>query len=631
MCGIAGVLTNDNRLHHRDITSSMIQTLRHRGPDAENVLQLDEFCSVAHSRLKIIDLSDAANQPMMCYQNRYVIVFNGEIYNYKQLKLDLQRVEFKSQHKAYPFQTQSDTEVILAAYHRWGKDCVKYLDGMFAFAIYDTHTHELFLARDRQGKKPLYYFFNNNTFAFASEIRTLLQSGLSSCTLNTAQLYDYFQYQTSFAPHTLINDIYLLEPASTLIVQFNYQGKLELYKNKYWHYIPDKLLQSSDISYEEAKRRVRELLFTAVEKRLISDVPLGAFLSGGIDSSAIVGIMKNFSSSEVNTFHVTTDVEEFSENEYAENLSKIYGTKHQNIVLKQKEVLELIPEALEKMDYPTGDGINTYIVSKYTKLSGITVALSGVGGDELFAGYPQFKILKQFHNLDIVDFSGIRQLIAQCIPDNLFSNAYRLKILMQSDSLSVSKLFPYYRHFFSFKNIPLDNNYRVSHFDYFNSNKDLIHNKHILSYISLLEMYHYMQHVLLRDTDQMSMAHALEVRAPFLDVDLTRFVLSLPDEYKYPVSPKKLLTESIKDVLPIDIINRKKMGFVLPFQLWMRKELKNFCDEKLKSFSEYSFINKEKINREWKMYQAFKHHRWYLFWHLVVLQNWIEKNNINVK
>ncbi len=631
MCGIAGVFTNDNRLNHRDIVSSMIQTLKHRGPDAENVLQIDAFCSVAHSRLKIIDLSNAANQPMHCYQNRYVIVFNGEIYNYKQLKLDLQRVEFKSQHKPYPFQTQSDTEVILAAYYRWGKDCVKYLDGMFAFAIYDKLNQEIFLARDRHGKKPLYYFFNNNTFAFASEIRTLLQSGLSSCTLNTSQLYDYFQYQTSFAPSTLINDIYLLESASTLIVNFNRQGNLELQKNRYWHYIPDNILQSSDISYDEAKRKVRELLFTAVEKRLISDVPLGAFLSGGIDSSAIVGVMKNFLSSDVNTFHVTTDFEEFSENKYAENLSKIYGTKHQNIVLKHKEVLELIPEALEKIDYPTGDGINTYIVSKYTKLSGITVALSGVGGDELFAGYPQFKILKQLHNFDIIDFPGIRQLVAKCISDNLFSNAYRLKILMQSDSLSVNKLFPYYRHFFSFKNIPLDNNYWASHFNYFNSNKDLINNKHILSYISLLEIHHYMQHVLLRDTDQMSMAHALEVRAPFLDVDLTRFVLSLPDEYKYPTSPKKLLTESIKDILPIDIINRKKMGFVLPFKHWLRHELKSFCEKKLKGLSDYSFIHSEKLFKEWKMYQASKHHRWYLFWHLIVLQYWIEKNNINVK
>ncbi|GIV26859.1 MAG: asparagine synthetase [glutamine-hydrolyzing] 1 [Bacteroidia bacterium] len=630
MCGIAGVLTFDKNVDHERISALMIQSLKHRGPDATNVLKADAFCSLAHARLKIIDLSENANQPMLCYQNRYVIVFNGEIYNYQHLKLELQRLEYKSQYKPYPFQTKSDTEVILAAYHRWGKDCVKYLDGMFAFAIYDKHSHELFLARDRQGKKPLYYLMRENTFAFASEIRTLLNSNLSSRTLNLSQLYDYVQYQTTFAPHTFISDIQLLESGTVLQVNIQ-QEKLVYKKNTYWHFMPEKTLQKEDISYDEAKRKVRELLFNAVEKRLISDVPLGAFLSGGIDSSAIVGIMKNFLSSEVNTFHITTEVEEFAENQYAEDLAKIYGTKHHNIILKQKEVLNLVPEALVNMDYPTGDGINTYIVSKTTKQAGITVALSGVGGDELFAGYPQFQILMKFHKLDVIDFSGIRQLLSKCISDNLFSNAYRLKILMQSDSLSVNKLFPYYRHFFSNKNIPLDKNYWITHFNYFNSNKGLIKNKHILSYISLLEMHHYMQHVLLRDADQMSMAHALEVRAPFLDKDLVHFVLSLPDEYKYPTSPKRLLTESIKDILPIDIINRKKMGFVLPFKHWLRNELKSFCEENLKSISNYSFLNSEKIWKEWRNYQSLKHDRWYLFWHLIVLQNWIEKNNIKVE
>lgn len=630
MCGIAGIFTADIHCRHTELSRLMVQELRHRGPDFYTAKALDEFCSLAHSRLKIIDLSDTANQPMFCYQKRLVIVFNGEIYNYKQLKLGLQRVAYKSADKIYPFQTQSDTEVVLAAYYRWGKECVKYLDGMFAFAIYDTQNKELFLARDRQGKKPLYYIHTNDTFAFASEIRALLQSSLSCRKLDISQLYDYFQYQTNFEPHTLIEDIQLLEAANTLKLSFNHQKKIVLKKNRYWKAI-EKTLNKNDLSYEDAQKQVRHLLFSAVEKRLVSDVPLGAFLSGGIDSSAIVAVMKQFFSSQLDTFHVTTNNVEFSEKKYADTLSEIYKTNHHTIVLKEEEILNLVNEAIHNIDYPTGDGINTYIVSKTTKNAGITVALSGLGGDELFAGYPQFKIISRLHKLDVMDFSWLRKLFATFIPENLFKFSYRMKILMQAEQLSAHKIFPFYRQIYSGHNIPLNLKERQTNLDLNLSKKNLLNNQHILSYLSLLEMKNYMRHVLLRDTDQMSMAHALEVRAPFLDTELVTFVLSLPDEYKYPSSPKKLLTDAIGDILPGDIINRKKMGFVLPFKIWMRKDLKNSCDEKLKKIAAYSFIDANKLVFDWKAYQNKKHEHWWKFWHLIILQNWIEKNNIQVQ
>lgn len=630
MCGIAGIFTTQSAFDLHNLCNTMASALTHRGPDFQAVHKLDDLCVFGHSRLKIIDLNDAANQPMYCYQKRFVIIFNGEIYNYQTLRLELQRVEYKSSNKPYPFQTKSDTEVILAAYHRWGKECVKYLDGMFAFAIYDTLKKELFIARDRQGKKPIYYIYKDNTFAFTSEIRPLINLPFCNKTLNTQQLFDYFQYQTSFSPFTLIKDIQLLEAAHTLTISLSSTNTLAFEKKRYWNYI-DHLLNEDDISYEDAKKKVRELLFAAVEKRLISDVPLGAFLSGGIDSSAIVGIMKRYLSTNVNTFHITTNVQELSEKEYASSLSSIYQTNHHTILLKENEVLQLVPEALEKMDYPSGDGINTYIVSKATKQQGITVALSGIGGDELFAGYPQFKVINKLHHLHLVDFPYIRQLLASFIPPSFSRTSYRLKILLQSKSLKAPQLFPLYRQIFSQSNLPLVNTNTSSFFHYNTNYQSLIQQKHLISFVSILEMDNYMQHVLLRDTDQMSMANALEVRSPFLDTALVSFVLSLPDNYKYPHTPKRLLTEALKDILPNDIIHRKKMGFVLPFKNWMRKELNSFCNQKIKDLSKYPFINPKILNAEWNHFQSQKHDRWWEFWHLIVLQHWIEKENIKVE
>lgn len=629
MCGIAGILTTNTHIHHQDISHRLIQQLQHRGPDHIDTQQIDQYCTLSHARLKIIDLSNAANQPMYCYQKRFVIVFNGEIYNYPALKLELQRVAYQSSDKPYPFSTQSDTEVILAAYHRWGKNCVQYLDGMFAFVIYDTLTHTLFAARDRQGKKPLYYILHPHTFIFSSEISPLIHSSFSSKQLNKEQLYDYYQYQSTFSTHTLIEDIHSLAPAHTLTISLNNTQHLHIEKQNYWKPITY-TLNTKDISYEESVKQVRTLLFSAIEKRLISDVPIGAFLSGGIDSSAIVSIMKQFFSSKVNTFHVHSNFSKYNEKNYAEHLSTIYQTAHHNITLSESDVLNMVIESLDKMDYPSGDGINTYIVSNATKKAGITVALSGLGGDELFAGYPQFKILYKLHISEIFDFSWIRKNLAKLIPHNQLHTAYRLKILMQSSSLHITRIFPYYRQIFLQNNIPLALPHYTSHFNTFSSEKKLFPH-HILSYISLVEMTNYMQPVLLRDADQMSMANALEIRCPFLDSNLVTFVLSLPDEYKYPTSPKKILTDALKDLLPHNIVQRKKMGFVLPFEWWMRKELKSFCESKIQHITTYPFIKKEVLLKEWHDFQTAKHNRWWMFWHLIVWQHWIEKNKIHIQ
>lgn len=620
MCGIAGIFQfqkNPNTYFNQ--VQKMATTLQHRGPDYTNILNIDTNCTLAHTRLKIIDLSDAANQPMSCYQNRFFIVFNGEIYNYKELRTELQRVQYQYPFPPYPFKTQSDTEAILAAYHRWGKACTQYLDGMFAFAIYDKQTQELFIARDRQGKKPLYYIHTNKLFAFASEIRSIIASGLSSQKINHHQLYDYFQYQTNFAPNTLIQDIQLLPSAHYAIIQSN--GDIQI--KPYWK---PNIHTSKENDINLIHQNIKNLLFQSVEKRLISDVPVGAFLSGGIDSSAIVGIMKQIHPTNVNTFHVTTEYQNFSEQTYAENFSKQLHTHHHTIVLKKTDILNLVLEALEKMDYPSGDGINTYIVSKATKNAGITVALSGLGGDELFAGYPQYKHLPKIQAYQMFDIPSLRKNISKIIPSSLFNHAHRLKILMSSPTLKIQDVFLYYRKTFLNNQTPLKNKKTETHLQLLNEYLYLTKQNQILSYLSLLEMRNYMEHILLRDTDQMSMAHALEVRNPFLDTALIEYILNLPDHIKYPITPKKLLTDSLSEILPKNITQRKKMGFVLPFQEWMRNELKSFCEKKIFELAEQDFIDKKLLLAEWKKYQSKQHNRWWQFWHLIALQNWIHKN-----
>ncbi len=623
MCGIGGIFAfeKNNSTRYEHAIKIISEQLTHRGPDCQNIIQTDN-CFLTHTRLKIIDLNDSANQPMVCYQNRYTIIFNGEIYNYKDLKLDLQRASFNSNNKPYPFTTQSDTEVILAAYYRWGKDCVQYLDGMFAFAIYDNINKELFIARDRFGKKFIYYTLQPDFFAFASELTPLLKSKLIDAKINSDQLYNYFLYQTTFAPYTLIKDVYLLEAGCSALIK----AGVAIQKNRYYS-LPKDTFTTKDFSYDETKKQLRTLLFNAVEKRLISDVPLGAFLSGGIDSSTIVGIMRQISSNKIDTFHVTSNQKEFTESNYAKKLSQIYNTNHHDILLDEQKFLDLVPEALSKMDYPSGDGINTYIVSKYTKQSGITVALSGLGGDELFAGYPQFKILSSLHYKKWLDIPFVRKNIFQILPKDLFHSAYRLKLLMNSSSLDIKNTIDNYRSVFSELNVPLKTKHATLFFDT-QLYEYMLQKNHLLSFISAYEMNTYMQNILLRDTDQMSMAVALEVRVPFLDYRLAECVMSVPDEYKYPHTPKKLLTDTLSDILPKEIIDRKKMGFVLPWKKWMNTHLHSFCDEKIKKLAQADFIDNKKLLYQWKSFNTHRNDRWWMFWHLIVLQNWIEKNNI---
>ena len=434
MCGIAGIYKFNDSLGERNTIGLVTDAISHRGPDAEGFYNIGSI-SLGHKRLSIIDLFECSNQPMSDDTGRYRIIFNGEIYNFREIKARL---------TDYPFKTKGDTEVLLAAYIAWGPACLDLCKGMFAFAIWDSEKQELFLARDRFGVKPLYYFHNNEHFLFASEIRALLASGVIPPKINRMAIAGFLQYQSVEGNETMVEGIKSL-PAGTYMTV----SKEGIQLRQYWKIVQHK----PDFDYEnniKVKRRIYELLLTSVEIRMISDVPLGAFLSGGIDSSAIVGLMAEVSDQRVNTFTVGFEEKEFDESPFAKIVAKKFNTHHQQILLKTGSFLNELLPALNAMDSPSGDGVNSYVVSKAMRDSGITVALSGVGGDELFAGYPIFRNYMQLMNFRSVwkPMKNVRHLFADVIANRNSKRGRYIQLLKSSDA-DIAAFYPAFRQIVS--------------------------------------------------------------------------------------------------------------------------------------------------------------------------------------
>lgn len=628
MCGIAGIVSSDiNTSVFQSSIQKMTDAIAHRGPNSQGVWN-DEHCFLGHRRLSIIDLSEAGNQPFFSQDGRYVMVYNGELYNYRDIKLELQRVEHGSKSLPYIFKTNTDTEVILAAYMRWGVECLHRFNGMFAFAIWDKQDQKLLIVRDRLGVKPVYYSLKKGTFLFASEIRALIKSDLIEKKINQSSVAEYIQYATVHAPNTILKDVSMLMPGH--FMEFK-AGELKHFQ--YWN-INNHTKTKRDLSYQETCQKVNELLTASVERRLVADVPFGAFLSGGIDSSVVVGLMSKVSSEKVQTFNVNFDESEFSEAKYAQQIAKKFNTQHHEIRLTPDDFLKQLPEALNAIDHPSGDGPNSYIVSKATKNAGITMALSGLGGDELFAGYD---IFKRFYELENKAWLNIMPGFARSLAGKAI--AVKKKSVQGDKTAEILALekfdgfnaYPVNRKLFNQQDYKALLKDKVASENFI---KNLIRNsttdkEHVLSRVSLYEIQTYMQNVLLRDTDQMSMAVALEVREPFLDYQLVEFALSVKDEYKYPHTPKKLLVDALGDLLPNDIVNRPKMGFTLPWKEWLKNDLKTFCEENIKQFAKRNFVNEKAVLEIWR---RFLHNdpriTWGRVWHLVVLNNWLNKHQI---
>lgn len=624
MCGINGIYTFSGNKFENSLISKMNAALAQRGPDAEGSFTVDHIL-LGHRRLSIIDPNPHSNQPFKSHDGRYVLVFNGEIYNYKAIKAGLNQ---------YAFLTDGDTEVVLAAFIQYGEDCVKHFNGMFAFAIWDSVKKELFLARDRMGIKPLYYVLTNDLIIFSSSVKAILATNLIERKLSSSGLVDYLRYQTVHAPYTLVDGVFCLMPGQLLTVNEEHEPVFKTYWN-----LTD-AINSSNNSISVVQRTIREKLTESVERRLIADVPSGAFLSGGIDSSILVALMSQLKTDKVDTFSVAFKEEEFSEATYARMIAEKFGTNHHEIMLSVDEFKTLIPEAFSNMDHPSGDGLNTYVVSKKTREEGIKMAISGLGGDELFGGY---SIFNQATSLQAKKWLSSFPVYLRKPIGNLYHlrkgtiETAKIREILKAPTFDLEYIYPYYRqvlmddqlHELLKVNTLPDNRVMRMAYELIGFNKPGWHLPS-LSRVSIVEMSTYMQNVLLRDADQMSMANGLEVRVPFLDHLLVDYVLGVRNEIKQPITPKKLLVEAFEDILPEAVYNRKKMGFVLPFETWMKGELRSFCEERLDELQKIDYFRQGGIELIWQRFlKNDKRITWSRVWPLVVLGDWIKQNGIH--
>lgn len=623
MCGINGIFGLEQLSDPAQKIAAMNAALKHRGPDAEGTFT-GKNVILGHKRLSVIAPGHAADQPFTDHSGRYTLIFNGEIYNYRELKSQLH----------YPFSTSSDTEVLLAAYIEWQEKCLEKLNGMFAFAVWDNELEELFIARDRIGIKPLYYANVDNSFIFSSEIRALLATEMIARQANPESVFDYLRYQTVQPPYTIINGVFVL-PAG----HFMKITPEDTSVKSYWDPTLQVVKGLASIPYGEITSYIGRKLHDSVKLRMVSDVPMGAFLSGGIDSSAVVGLMSSESSGPVSTFNVSFGDSPYSEAVYAREVAEKFGTRHTEVELTTAEFLDSIPMALAAMDHPSGDGPNTYVVSKAAKEAGITVAFSGLGGDELFAGYDFFsrslQLVEKKWMLSFPKWS--RKLAATVVTKNEKSvAAEKIRWALSLDYFDVEYLYQIHRQVSPDKNLlPLMTLHQAPQNRILRTAHDAMgygtegFRLPWLSKISYAEMLTNLQSVLLRDTDQMSMASALEVRVPFLDHRVVEFVLGVPDKYKLGNSPKKLLIDSLPDLLPESVVNRPKMGFTFPWQQWMQKELKTFCAERLMSLGKRDYMNEKAIQQRWDRFLANDPRvNWSRIWYLVVLEDWLHRNGI---
>lgn len=603
MCGIFGYVTEKPEKGGRAVLEQALQALHHRGPDDSDSLEIKGkglTCGLAHTRLAIIDLSPNGRQPMSTRDDRYTIVYNGEVYNFPEIRAELETFGAR-------FRGHCDTEVILEAFARWGKDAVRRFRGMFAFGIWDRQTQKLTLARDHIGIKPLYFASGPGYFAFASEIRTLLRTGFSAKYISRRAVASYLAMGSVSEPDTIVSDIAPLPPGTILEYELG-----SVRTSTYWS-IP--VSASIRTGTQAAVDDVRSVLSDAIRLRLIADVPLGVFLSSGIDSTTIATFAARASTKPIRTFTVTFEEESFSEGSIASETARKIGSDHCEVRLAGRDTLKGIDDFIQSLDQPSHDGFNTFVVSKAAREAGLSVALSGLGGDEVFAGYGGFgrfglalrlgRYARRFSNHLDRATSAISQIGR--VPHRIqkFVEVLRgggspgktyatMRSMFGIDQIS-QLLRPEFAEDAPFLPITIP-----PKFSALLERGDLEPE----NAYSALELSNYLRDTLLRDADVMSMRHALEVRVPLVDHVLVEHVLRLPANIKVGGNVNKpLLTKAVGD-LPANVLHKPKMGFVLPFGDWLRGPLRPWAEEMLLGgpIQRLSFMNAHAAADIWRAF-----------------------------
>ena len=649
MCGIFGALSRTGKLPD-GILENAVRSLSHRGPDDSGTVIVEtnpdgsRQLGLAHTRLSIIDLSPLGHQPMQDASTGNWIVFNGEIYNFRALRGELEAA-------GNNFKSHSDTEVILAAYRAWGSDSFVRLRGMFAFALWDASRQILYLVRDPMGIKPLYYYDDDRGFLFASEVRTLLKTGLVPRKIDPKGLFSFLAFGSVYEPHTIIDGISAIAPGHVVSLDISLE-RSGLTSRQYWDplkFISGSAPQSDDGQGADAERKLPALLCDAVLSHLVSDVPVGVFLSGGIDSSCLAALM-GIAGVRPATFSLVFREAEFNEAEYSRIIAKKFGSDHHELMISQQDALSSLPEALSAMDQPTIDGVNTWLVSAKARAAGVKVALTGLGADEMFAGYSNFRDVPRLERLS-ADFTKMPALLRRPVAAAAGvvggkSDRGR-KISQLADERTADKnaaTHPYFvvRSLFNpeerralfagdYESVESDMGTRLQKSIAASANFDPVNR------VSYLESHWYMRNTLLRDSDFMSMAHGLELRVPFLDRALVEacFRISGKDKMKSDTR-KPLLLRSLGVELPGEIVNRPKRGFTLPFEHWLRAEMKPMVEDALSKNgpSKYGvstnddaqgLLSAGSVRDVWNRFLAGRT-SWSRPWSLFVLKHWCEQN-----
>ncbi len=633
MCGIFGIVA-----HRAHIPDSLLEratkSLAHRGPDDSGTILLRDSgpeaveIGLGNRRLAILDLSPLAHQPMHDSETGNWIVYNGEIYNFGDLRNQLEQAGTR-------FTSHSDTEVVLKAYAQWGEQCLTKFRGMFSFALWDSGRHSLFIARDPMGIKPLYYAEAGHYFLFASEVRTLLGTNLVPRQIDRAGLVNYLNFGSAYDPLTLIDGIKALPPGHTLTWQAG-----TVYQQQYWDLV-DEPPQTIPAHNEGISGSLQRSLEEAVRMQLVSDVPVGVFLSGGIDSSALVSILSR-GGVKPSTFSIVFREAEFSEATYSRAVAAKFQTDHHEITVSQADVLAAIPDALRAMDLPTMDGVNTYFVSREARRAGVKVALSGLGGDEVFAGYSTFRTVprmerfaRMWNRVPGVFRSFIASAFGAIAPAG--DQNRKMASLAHANGKILHPYFLARMLFTPDQREQLLHNTPSGSLELAAASQwDRLERARLLdpvNRVSYLESRCYMLNTLLRDADVMSMSQGLEVRVPLIDHQLAKAVLALPGRLKLNGSPKKLLIEALSGSLPDDIVHRPKRGFTLPFDRWMREELRPAIEPVLnvKRIGEGplgGLLNGSVVEQVWHDFQRRKV-SWTRPWSLYVLQRWCELQSVS--
>jgi asparagine synthase (glutamine-hydrolysing) len=588
MCGIAVHFNSLGQAAGLDL-----DLIHHRGPDSRGEWRSpDGRCWLGNTRLAIVDLSPTGAQPMTDPATGNVLVTNGEIYNHLTVREKLGRnVDWRG---------TSDTETLLLGYARWGHGVLEHLKGMFAFAIYDAARNELFLARDRLGIKPLYYTESVGGVRAGSEVRLLAPA---SAKIKPAAVSAYLQWGACPEGELIYSGIQALPAGHAMTISPD--GEI-----KTWRYWPAR--KTFALFPDNVSGRLRALIDNAVEEHLLSDVPVASFLSGGIDSSVVTALAAQKLANKLQTYSVGFDLAEFDETAVAGEIARRYGTDHHRIQLSEEEVIASVTEAVDKLDLPSVDAINTYIVSRAVAAHGVKVALSGLGGDELFGGYPSFRDVPRLKLIARLP-RPFRKLLG-------LAGGLGDRLADLPATTDAGELAQWRRRFFT------DEMIRRASLPLLRANTDCpVDFPDDFARISWAELTGYMRRMLLRDADQMSMAVSLEMRVPFLDHELVEYVLGLPAAVKkrYP-GVKGLLVEACRDLLPASVYQRPKSGFVLPMKQWMLGPLASFVSEGLLETTSRHLLPKAFVD---EMKEAFQRDRihWTRPWSIAVLGHFAKR------